>query len=297
MPGKKVVLPYGNACPKAKVYEVTIVNILIIMIRKIAWAVVFLMLAVAAPPGTAFAIPAGANMMPMHSGSATSTGQTTGCNCGMPMQGAAAMARTESPARTAGGAEPSPCSGSAIPVYSGMAGTPGRVSGIRRIYAKNVLDHPERAAVYSAVVARPGVDLAGIAAELGMNRETLRYHLGQLESAVKVVVMRDHGIIRYYENHGRYTPVERTILQHLWNPTAKQILLLIAAKPGIAQAEISAHLAVTAPTVRWYMHRFRADGLVTEQHIGKYTRYTVVPDVTRYVLPAAMEQPAAAIAA
>jgi predicted transcriptional regulator len=160
-----------------------------------------------------------------------------------------------------------------------------------------VLDHPERAAVYAAIVARPGIDLAGIAMELGMNRETLRYHISQLESAVKIVVMRDHGIIRYYENHGRYTPVERTILQHLWNPTGKQILALISSKPGIMQVEISAHLAVTAPTVRWYMHRFRADGIVTEEHIGKYTRYTVVPDVTGFVLPAEADRAAAAIAA
>jgi DNA-binding transcriptional ArsR family regulator len=273
---------------------------MLIMFRNSVWAVIFLMLAVAASPGTAFAIPAGASMMPMqmplHSGSGTTNGQTTGCNCGMPMQGAAAMARTESPARTAGGAEPSPCSGSAIPVYSGMAGTPGRVSGIRRIYPKNVLDHPERAAVYTTIIARPGIDLAGIASELGLNRETLRYHLDQLESNTRIVVMRDHGIIRYYENHGRYTPAERRVLRHLWNPTAKEILALVASRPGIAQAEISAHLAVTAATVRWYMRRFRADGLVTEQHEGKYTRYTVVPDVSRYVIPAPVDRAAAATA-
>jgi DNA-binding transcriptional ArsR family regulator len=264
------------------------------MFRNSVWAVIFLMLAVAVSPGTAFAIPAGASMMPMqmpmHGGTGIPAGQTTGCNCGMPMQAAAAMPRTA-------GAEPSPCSGSAIPIYSGSAGPAGRVSGIRRIYPKNVLDHPERAAVYSAIVARPGIDLAGIASELGINRETLRYHIAQLESAVKIVVMRDRGIIRYYENHGRYTPVERTILQHLWNPTGKQILALISSKPGITQVEISAHFAVTAPTVRWYMHRFRTDGIVTEEHIGKYTRYTVVPDVTRFVLPVAVDQPAAAVAA
>ena len=267
------------------------------MFRKSVWAVIILMLAVATSPGAAFAIPAGTSMMPMQMPVHSGTGPTTGCNCGMPMQGAAAMARTESSASAAGGAEPAPCSGSAIPMYSGMAGTTGRVSGIRRIYPKNVLDHPERAAVYSAIVAWPGIDLGGIASELGMNRETLRYHLDQLESNTRIVVMRDHGIIRYYENHGRYTPAERKVLQHLWNPTAKQMLALIASKPGIAQAEICVHLAVTAPTVRWYMRRFRADGLITEQHEGKYTRYTVVPDISRFVTPPAVDQPAAAIAA
>jgi predicted transcriptional regulator len=163
----------------------------------------------------------------------------------------------------------------------------GRVSGIRRIYAKNVLDHPERAAVYTTIVARPGIDCAGIGAELGMNRETLRYHLDQLESATRIVVMRDRGIIRYYENHGRYTPLERNVLQHLWNPTGRQVLSLIAARPGITQTEISAQLAVTAPTVRWYLRRFREDAIITEQHVGRCTRYTVVPEVCRYVAPAA----------
>jgi predicted transcriptional regulator len=182
-------------------------------------------------------------------------------------------------------------------MYSGTAGSGGRVSGIRRIYPKNVLDHPERAAVYTTIIARPGIDLAGIAAELSMNRETLRYHLDQLESNTRIVVMRDHGIIRYYENHGRYTPVERRLLQHLWNPTGREILSSIAMKPGITQVELSAHLAVTAPTVRWYMQRFRADGLVTDQHEGKYTRYTVVPEVSRFFLPAMVDRTAAAIAA
>jgi DNA-binding transcriptional ArsR family regulator len=269
------------------------------MIRKSVWAVVFLMLAVAASPGAAFGIPAGATMMPMMpmSGSGHTGNQAAaGCNCPMPMQTPAAVpARADAGPRSAG-SEPLPCSGSGYPVLSSMSGMYGRVSGIRRIYPKNVLDHPERAAVYTMIVARPGIDLAGIASELGMNRETLRYHLAQLESAVKVVVQRDRGIVRYYENHGRYTPVERTILQHFWNPTAKEILTLISVKPGIAQAEISLHLSVTAPTVRWYMQRFREDGLITEQHEGKYTRYTVVPEVTRLVLPAAAEQPAMAIA-
>jgi predicted transcriptional regulator len=264
------------------------------MIRKSAWAVVLLMLAIAVSPGTASGIPAGATMMPMmpmHGGSGTSTGQNSGCNCGMPMQVPAALPRT------AGGSDPSPCSGSVYPVLSGISGMNGRVGGIRRIYPKNVLDHPERAAIYTSIVARPGIDIGGIAAELGMNRETLRYHLSQLETATKVVVMRDRGIIRYYENHGKYTPLERKVLQHLWNPTGKQILALIAAKPGIAQAEISAHLAVTAPTVRWYIRRFQADDLVTGQHEGKYTRYTVVPDVSRFVLPGATGHTPAAIAA
>jgi predicted transcriptional regulator len=123
------------------------------------------------------------------------------------------------------------------------------------------------------VVARPGIDLAGIAAELDMNRETLRYHLVQLESAARIVVMRNHGIVRYYENHGRFTPVERMVLQHLWNPTASRILSLISSVPGIPQAGIAAQMGITAPTVRWYVQRFEEDGLLVMRHKGRFSWY------------------------
>lgn len=276
-----------ETCHKAKRYVVTIVNMYIIMIRKIAWAFIFLMLAVVISPGAAFAVPAGATMMPMNGGSGNHGGnQATGCNCNMPVQTAAAMSRAESSPRAAGPI-PAPCSGTALPVINAVPGMPGRFTGIRRISPKNVLDHPERAAIYSAIVARPGIDLAGIAADMGMNRETLRYHLNQLEAAVKIVVMRDRGIVRYYENHGRYTPLERRVLRHLWNPVGKEILVLVAKNPGITQTGISANLAVTAPTVRWYMHRFLEEGLIAEQHEGRYTRYSIVPDAARYIMPGA----------
>ncbi|MDD4138457.1 MAG: winged helix-turn-helix transcriptional regulator, partial [Methanoregula sp.] len=257
------------------------------MIRNSAWALILLLLAAVVSPLPAASLTAGATTMPMHTGSSQAAASTTGCNCNMPMPAAAAPSPATSLPRQAGGADPAPCNGSALPTLPGTAAVPGRFSGIRRIYPKNVLDHPERAAIHALIVARPGIDSTGIASEMGMNRETLRYHLGMLESAVKIVVMRDRGIVRYYENHGRYTLLERKVLQHLWNPTGKAMLAVIAARPGITQSGIAANLGITASTVRWYMHRFRADGIVSEEHAGRYTRYTTVPEVSRLVIPPA----------
>jgi hypothetical protein len=270
------------SCHKTKDYVVTIVNRYLIMIRTSAWAMIFLMLAVAASPVAASGVLAGSTMMPMHGGSGQNEGSSAGCNCQESRQASAATTRGE-PLPRSGGQESSPCSGSAYPVFPGTSGATGRVSGIRRIYPKNVLDHPERAAVYTAIIARPGIDLAGIVSELGMNRETLRYHLDQLESTTRIVVGRDHGIVRYYENHGRYTPLELTVLQHLWNPTAGRILSLISSRPGITQTELAGHLAITAPTVRWYIRRFRADSIIAEQHEGRCTRYSLVPGACPFV--------------
>lgn len=279
-------LPVGfpGACPKGRYYVVTIVNIFSIMIRPGVWIWVILMLAVAAAPAPASAVPAGATMMPMTmpmNGGSGQHGQSPApgcpCGCGMPLQAAAAV-----PARTTG-AESSPCPGAPVPAGAGIPGTSGRFSGIRRIYNKNVLDHPERAAVYRTIAEWPGIDSGAIASLLAMNRETLRYHLGQLESAMKIVVLRDRGIVRYYENHGRYTLLERKVLQHLWNPLAKEILTLVAGHPGITQVEIAARCAVAPPTVRWYMQRFSADGIVHVQHEGKYTRYSLAPEAGVFV--------------
>lgn len=253
------------------------------MIRRTAWALILMVLAVAASPATAVAVPAGASMMPlngmpMNHGSGQ---ESSGCPCAMPAQPAAAPPAPALP-RAAGGQEQAPCSGSAVSLTNGLALTGGRAGGIRRISAKNILDHPDRASVYTVIAARPGIDQAGIGAELSLNRETLRYHLDRLESAARIVVLRDRGTVRYFENHGRYTLLERRVLQHLWNPTGREILALIAARPGVTQAEISLAAAVAPPTARWYLHRFRDDGIVTVQRDGKFTRYAVVPEVGKF---------------
>jgi predicted transcriptional regulator len=104
-----------------------------------------------------------------------------------------------------------------------------------------------------------------------MNRETLRYHLDQLDACGRVIVLRDRGIVRYFENHGRYSPLERQILAHSRNPTAGAVLSLIDTEPGITRAGIARQLAVTPPTVRWYLQRFAHDGIVTPRRRDRHT--------------------------
>lgn len=87
--------------------------------------------------------------------------------------------------------------------------------------------------------------------------------------------MKDHGIIRYYENHGRYGILERRVLACLWNPTAEQILSIVQSNPGITQGEIARQLSLASPTVHWYMQRLTNDGIVKAQHTGRFTNYNI----------------------
>jgi predicted transcriptional regulator len=263
------------------------------MFRRIAGAILILMLAFSAAPVSAFSMPDGAGMMPMNGSQGDR--QVPGCDCNQPMQ-QAASARAESGPRPASQQGTSPCTGFAQQLVA-TPDSSGRVRGIRRIYAKNVLDHTERAAVYALIVATPGVDLSGISAGLDMNRQTLRYHLELMESFSKIVVVRDHGATRYYENHGRFSAIERNVLLHLWNPTAGRILSLITEVPGITQSGIAGRLAITAPTVRWYMQRFEEDGIIIARHEGRYTRYALTNEASRYVVIAAGKSAPIAIAA
>jgi predicted transcriptional regulator len=171
-----------------------------------------------------------------------------------------------------------PCSVLSQTILQGMTGQNSRVSGVRRIYPKNVLDHPQRKEIYNFITTNPGIDLEKIGKALGLNRETLRYHLNLLTSSNKIVIMKDHGIVRYFENHGRFCILERRVLAHLWNPTAEQILSIVQSNPGITQGDIASQLSLASPSVHWYMQRLTEDGIVKTQRTGRLTNYSITEE-------------------
>lgn len=184
-----------------------------------------------------------------------------------------------------------PCVVLSQTILQGMAGQNSRVSGVRRIYPKNVLDHPQRKEIYNLIMTNPGIDLVKIGKALDLNRETLRYHIDLLTSSNKIVVMKDHGIIRYFENHGRYGILERRVLAHLWNPTAEQILSIVQSNPGITQGDIASRLSLASPSVHWYMQRLTDDGIVKTHRTGRLTNYSITGEAVQVLKnPAGIQQ-------
>lgn len=255
--------------------------------RKTVYATIILVLAVVALPFSAFAVASVSSMFPMHTcPEPCEAGMSCMGSCPMLVQVNSRSGQKSLPRPSPGKSSPYPCSSvSQLNVQrisiEGMTGPNGRVSGIRRIYPNNVLDHPQRKAVYDIVVANPGIDLGKIGKVLNLNRETLRYHMDLLASSNKIVVMKDHGIIRYYENHGRYGILERRVLAHFWNLTAEQILSIVLSNPGITQKDIASKLSIASPTVNWYMKRFTTDEIVTAQRTGRLTNYFITPEALR----------------
>jgi predicted transcriptional regulator len=156
--------------------------------------------------------------------------------------------------------------------------------GFRRISASNALDNPERLAIYELIMGCPGIDLTQIAQRLGTNIHTLRYHLDILTSCGKIIVMKDWGIFRYYENHGTYTEIERKVIPYTGNPVAGSILKIIRNLPGCTQVALSEEIGITGPTVRWYMQRFISDGIVVATRDGRFTRYELTSDAVSAII-------------
>ncbi|MDD1717834.1 MAG: winged helix-turn-helix transcriptional regulator, partial [Methanoregulaceae archaeon] len=77
-----------------------------------------------------------------------------------------------------------------------------RFRAFRRIFGKNALEHEKRRIVYELIRSDPGIDIQAISSQTGININTLRYHLGRLQSFGNVVTFEEGGVVRYYENHG-----------------------------------------------------------------------------------------------
>ena len=238
--------------------------------RTIAGIVIALCLAAAVAPVSLACGSMGTLRLPCSSGSpAAAASSCDGCRS--PAQGPSSPAHRSCP-MTSSCAAPGE-------TFRGPRGTEtDRLSGQRRIYRKNLLEHPGRAAVYDVIVSNPGIDIATISRMIVMNRQTLRYHLDLLESHHRIAVVRERGTTRYFENSGRYGAVEQRVLLRLRSPTAHAILALIRSNPGITQSAIAARIGCSAPTVRWHMHRLLDDGIVAAQRAGRTTRYHLTAD-------------------
>lgn len=247
-------------------------------ITENVWTIIALILAVTSSSASVFAVSPCSSMFMFHAGADKGETESYTGDCPISALANPAARQNPIPRYPFGQPVPYPCSSASQQMTQEMFGTNGSFSGVRRVYPKNVLDHPQRAAVYNAIVSKPGIDVGEIGEALRLNRETLRYHLRILELSNKISVMKNHGIVRYYENHGRYSILQKHVLPYLVNPMAKQILLIVKSNPEITQVDIATKLGVSSSTMHWHMQRFVVDGIITARHTGKYNHYSITAE-------------------
>ncbi|MDK2915853.1 MAG: hypothetical protein PWR25_410 [Euryarchaeota archaeon] len=145
--------------------------------------------------------------------------------------------------------------------------------GYRRVVKNAALEHETRTAIYDHIRAHPGIRLGTLTEDLGVNRGTLRYHLGRLQEFGMVAAVAVGGQTGYFENQQRYSELEAKVLIHLKNPNTREILFTLLEKPGASRHELAERLGITAASVSWHLRRLSGDGVVLREKSGADVRY------------------------
>jgi predicted transcriptional regulator len=150
--------------------------------------------------------------------------------------------------------------------------------GYRRVTQKNILENDTRLRIYRAIREKPGIQRGEIARITRTHPGTLRYHLAVLRQAGKIAVEQTGGCCRYYENSGRYSGRERTVLAVLGNTTRREILTVLLRTPGLSRQEIAAHLGISGPAVSRHMDVLQRDGIVEKSMEGRAASFTITAE-------------------
>lgn len=147
--------------------------------------------------------------------------------------------------------------------------------GFRRILRSNVLTNTVRKEIYRCIRERPGISPGELTGATGISRGALAYHIALLRGTGKIVPVKTHGTVGWFENADTFSRSEQTMLTCLRSETDRKILGILSATPDLSRTELGQRLGLSGPTVTWHMKRLASDGAVRIHRKGKYSRYTL----------------------
>lgn len=149
--------------------------------------------------------------------------------------------------------------------------------GYRKIEHYALSYNEKRQKIYDTITANPGLKFNALERLTGIKEGTLKYHLLILEMKRRVVPFGSGRSVRYFENNGRYTEIEKKVFLHLQDPTTRRILEILATSPEVSRKEIAENVGIAGPSVSWHTKRLSVDGIITTQKNGRAVRYTLCP--------------------
>jgi predicted transcriptional regulator len=106
-----------------------------------------------------------------------------------------------------------------------------------------------------------------------ISRGALDYHLRLLKFQGKITVFRTHGGTSFFVNTPFYDDLDRKVLASLRNDTEKTILKTLVDRDDLSRQDLEKLLAVSGPSVTWYMKRLADEGILCVRKEGRYARY------------------------
>jgi predicted transcriptional regulator len=157
------------------------------------------------------------------------------------------------------------------------------IGGFKRISRKNIFENSPREAIFQCVKENPGIRLADMERSTGFSCKNLIYHLNILSFFGTVTSDECKNTTGYFENSGKFSREERTMMMHLNHPSDRKIVEIILHHPGISRHEISNHVGITGPSVSWHMHFLLHDCIIEQKKEGNIARhYITVPMIKIY---------------
>jgi predicted transcriptional regulator len=147
--------------------------------------------------------------------------------------------------------------------------------GYRKVEQYAVSYNKNRQAIYETIIAHPGIKFHALERLTGMKEGTLKYHLVILSMKRRIVSVSIGSSMRYFENNGRYSDMEKKAFLHLQNPTTRRILEVLSASPEVSRKDLAAVLGIAGPSISWHTKRLCSDGIITTRKYGKAIRYTL----------------------
>jgi len=145
--------------------------------------------------------------------------------------------------------------------------------GYRKAEHNVIFNNQNRHAIYDYITANPGIRFNALERLSGMKEGTLKYHLLVLMAKRRIVSVESGGFLRYFENNGRYTDLEKKMFLHLQNPTTRRVLEILSSFPEVSRKDIAGIMGIAGPSITWHTNRLSWDGIIKTQRTGKGIRY------------------------
>jgi predicted transcriptional regulator len=149
--------------------------------------------------------------------------------------------------------------------------------GYRKIEQNAILRNRNRQTIFDCIAANPGIKFHTLERLTGMKEGTLKYHLLILGMKRRIVSFGSGKSLRYFENNGRYSELEKKVFLHLQDPTTRRILEILASSPEVSRKDIAGMVGVAGPSISWHTKRLSGDGIITTSRKGRAVRYTLCP--------------------
>lgn len=149
--------------------------------------------------------------------------------------------------------------------------------GYRRVERNAILWNRNRRKIYECIAANPGVKFNELERLTRVKEGTLKYHMLVLEMRRRISSYDSGKSVRYFENNGRYSEMEKKVFLHLQNPTTRRILEVLASSPEVSRKDIAGVVGIAGPSITWHTKQLAGDGIITTMRKGRGIRYTLCP--------------------